>query len=75
MYRVLKRSGRRKNAAFQHTKAANDEVREASKKPRLPQVLFSTLYAVKTGRDRQNQNHLFLMEIDGKHVKIHEAFS
>ncbi len=38
-------------------------------------LLFRTLHAAKTRRDRQIQCSLFLMEKDEKCVTIHEAFS
>lgn len=38
-------------------------------------VLFRTLSAAKTGRDRQIQCNPFLMEKDEEHVKFREAFS
>ena len=38
-------------------------------------LLFRTLYAAKTGRNRQIKCTSHLMENDEKHVRIHEVFS
>jgi len=43
-------------------------------KPYLSYMLFRTLYAAKTSRNRQIQCTSHLMENDEKRVKIHEAF-